>query len=74
MDAVVQAQSQQHSAEIEAMKEGWAAELRRQREAWAAAEAGRRNAWLVHKTREIKEITARVRGYWFQTGYNIYTA
>ena len=59
-----QAQSRQHEVDIQALKDGWAAELRRQREAWAAAESGRRNAWVLHKTREIKESTARVRDRW----------
>jgi len=46
---------------VEALKEGWAAELRRQRRDWAAAEEARRGAWVAQKTRDIKELTAKVR-------------
>ena len=45
---------------MEALKEGWAAKLRRQRRDWAAAEEARRGAWVVQKTRDIKELTAKV--------------
>ena len=50
-----------HEGGIQALKEGWAAELRRQREAWAAAESARRDDWVARRTREIKELTAKVR-------------
>lgn len=36
-------------------------ELKRQKEAWAAAEKTRRDTWLAEKTKQVKELTVKVR-------------
>ena len=59
-----QAAAREHDAAVEALKEGWAAELRRQRRDWAAAEEARRGTWVAQKTRDIKELTAKVNAGW----------
>ena len=43
------------------MKEGWVAELKKQKEGWAAAEKGRRDIWLADKTKQVKELTVKVK-------------
>ena len=46
---------------MESLKEGWAGELKRQKEAWSAAEKARRDTWLADKTKQVKELTVKVR-------------
>lgn len=58
---VVQAGESRHAAAVELLKEGWVGELKRQKEAWAAAEKTRRDTWLADKTKQVKELTVKVR-------------
>ena len=57
----MQAAESRHAAAVELLKEGWACELKRQKEAWAAAEKTRRDTWLADKTKQVKELTVKVR-------------
>lgn len=57
----MQAAESKHAAAVESLKEGWVAELKRQKEAWAAAEKARRDTWLADKTKQVKELTIKVR-------------
>lgn len=59
---VMQAAESRHTAAVESLKEGWVGELKRQKEAWAAAEKTRRDTWLADKTKQVKELTVKVRG------------
>ena len=58
---VLQAAESRHAAAVESLKEGWVGELKQQKEAWAAAEKGRRDTWLADKTKQVKELTVKVR-------------
>ena len=58
---MVQAAESRHAAAVESLKEGWVGELKRQKEAWAAAEKARRDTWLADKTKQVKELTVKVR-------------
>lgn len=57
----MQAVESKHAAAVESLKEGWVAELKRQKEAWAAVEKARRDTWLADKTKQVKELTIKVR-------------
>ena len=57
----MQAAESKHDAAVESLKEGWVCELKRQKEAWAAAEKTRRDTWLADKTKQVKELTVKVR-------------
>ena len=57
----MQAAESKQAAAVESLKEGWVAELKRQKEAWAAAEKARRDTWLADKTKQVKELTVKVR-------------
>lgn len=58
---VMQAAESKHAAAVESLKEGWVHELKQQKEAWAAAEKARRDTWLADKTKQVKELTVKVR-------------
>ena len=57
----LQAAEAKHAAGVESLKDGWVGELKKQKEAWTAAEKGRRDTWLADKTKQVKELTVKVR-------------